>query len=370
MRRAKKIVGKIKRILPLHLTKGQLTLLLVFFALFSLVSLSGLYITYSTPIEEKETVTLTSYQHEGRYDYEAELKPNILYENRPTLGPGEGTLYIRMVENLDITFRYRFICDNLESITTDYSTSMELESPEKWVSDIGEIIENPTGSTQSDEFSIEFPIDISWVEDRAGTIESETGTSSSQYDLKIRPVIHVVAETGVGTVDEVYTPELTVSLKYGGAEGDRITMSDLANTSSGAIQRTETTRHPEVEGQRYIFYALSLVAVGGWVLTGWGFMRTRPKRPEKAVEEIIAPFEENIMEVAEEPSLGAQMTSVPMESLRNLVDVGVGLGKPVLYLKKARAFYVLDGSVRYEYRLKLSNKARSKSGVLKTNFYE
>ncbi len=361
MVRAKKIVGKIKRILSLQLTRGQLTLLLVFFALFSLVSLSGLYITHSTPIEEKETVTLTSYQHEGRYDYVADLKPNILYENRPTLGPGEGTLYIKMIENLEIAFLYRFTCADLESITTDYSTTMELEAPGKWVSDIGEIIDNPTGSTQSNEFSIEFPIDISWIEERAGTIEGETGTSSSRYDLKIRPVIHVVAETVAGTVREDFTPELTVSLKYGGDEGSQVTMSDLVSTSSGAIQGTEITRHPEVEEQRYIFYALSLVAVGGWVLTGWGFTRTIPKGPEKVVEKIIAPFEENIMEVAEEPSLGARMTSVPMGSLEDLVNIGVGLGKPVLYLKRANTFYVLDGLVRYEYKLRLPRRSGPKS---------
>lgn len=71
------------------------------------------------------------------------------------------------------------------------------------------------------------------------------------------------------------------------------------------------------------------------------------------------------MEVAEEPSLGGQMTSVPMKSLGDLVDVGEGLGKLVLYLKKpprapgkewTHTFYVLDGSVRYEYGFELSNK--------------
>jgi hypothetical protein len=361
MIRAKKIVGVIKRILSLQLTRSQLMLLLVFFVLFSLVSLSGLYITHSTPIEEEETVTLTSYQHEGRYDYVAEIKPNILYENRPTLGPGEGTLYIKMIENLEIAFLYRFICADWENITTDYSTTMELEAPGKWVSDIGEVIDNPTGSTQSNEFSIVFPIDISWIEERAGAIEGETGTSSSRYDLRIKPTIHVVAETAVGTIREDFTPELTVSLKYGGDEGSQVTMSDLVSTSSGAIQGTETTRHPEVEGQRYIFYVLSLVAVGGLVLTGWGFMRTMPKRPEKVVDEIIAPFEENIMEVAEEPSLGAQMTSVPMESLEDLVDIGVGLGKPVLYLKRAQTFYVLDGLVRYEFRLRMPRRSGPKT---------
>lgn len=332
-------------------------LLFIFLVVFSLVSLTGLYLTHSTPIEEKETVTLASYQHEGRYDYVAELKPNVLYENRPTLGPGEGTLYLKMIENLDVTFHYRFICDNLEGITVEYDTTLELVSPDKWVSDVGEILGNPTGSTTDPEFSIEFPIDISRIESRAGAIEIETGTSSSRYDLKIKPAIHVVAETAVGTIREDFIPELTVSLKYGGAEGSQVTMSDLVSTRSGAIQRTETIRHPEVEGWRHIFYALSAVAVVGLVITGWGYARTGPKRPEKEIEEIIAPFEENILEVAEEPSSGARMTSVSMGSLEDLVNVGVGLGKPVLFVRRTNAFYVLDGQVRYEFRLRLPERA-------------
>jgi hypothetical protein len=58
------------------------------------------------------------------------------------------------------------------------------------------------------------------------------------------------------------------------------------------------------------------------------------------------------------------MTTVKMKSLDDLVSVADGLAKPVLYVKKIptlaedsahvmyiHVFYVLDGSVRYQYEI-------------------
>lgn len=343
-------------------TRGKLAVLLAFFLLLTMISAAQMYSAHSLAVEEENVITLSNYRHTGRYDYVAKLKPNEFYENRSTLGPGEGVLYIKIVENIDVSFRYTFTCDRPASISTDYGIDMIFEAPEKWAKRFTVASENSIESSgKIAEFSAELPVDLPWLDNLRRKIEEETGTSSSTYNLRIRPTIHTVAETDVGTIDENFVPELVMSFKYRAPEGDYIEVSGLENRSSGAIQRTERIVRQEVASQRRSSYAMMAVALAGLALTGWGFIMTRPPKPEKPVEEIIAPFEEAIMEVAKEPSYRGQVATVTMKSLADLAAVAEGLGKPILYLKtpprapgegSTHTFYVLDGSVRYEYGLK------------------
>ena len=352
-------------------TRTSLMILLVFFALFSLVAIIGVYSAHSLPVEEENVIILSRYWHVGEYDYVAGLKPNVIYENRLTLGLGEGALYLNIVENVAITFHYTFSCDRPASITTEYSVGMDLESPEKWTKHLPVVAENSVSSSGGRvEFSTELFITVPWFEGLKAVIDGETGTSSSTYNLRIKLEIHTVAETDVGTIDESLVPELVMSFKYGGAEGSQILMSGLEDTFSGTIQQTKTTYHGEVLTYRRIFYAVSAVALVGLISTALGFMRTRPKRREKAVEKVIEPFKEAIMEVAKEPSYKGQRATIAMKSLEDLVSMAEGLGKPVLYLRKppripgaeqVHTFYVLDGVTRYEYSYKLPGKSGPKA---------
>jgi len=371
MGRAGKSLKAIKKVKLLRPTRTSLMILLVFFALFSLGAVIGVYSAYSLPVKEENVITLSRYQHVGEYDYIAGLKPNEIYENRPTLGPGEGALYLNIVENLAITFHYTFICDRPASVTTEYSVGMDLESPGKWTKRLPVVAENSVSSSGGRvEFSTDLFITVPWFEGLKAVIDAETGTSSSTYNLRVKPQIHTVAETDVGTVVESLVPELVMGFNYGGAEGRQILMSGLEHTSSGTIQQTKTTYHGEVLTYRRIFYAVSAVALVGLISTALGFMRTRPKRREKAVEEVIEPFKEAIIEVAKEPSYEKQSVTIAMKSLEDLVSLAEGLGKPVLYLKKPphipgakqmHTFYVLDGVTRYEYSSKLPGKSGPKA---------
>jgi len=360
------LIGKLFR--P---TRTSLMILLAFFALFSLGAIIGVYSAHSLPLEEETVIILSRYQHVVEYDYIAGLKPNEIYENRSTLGPGEGALYLNIVDNVAITFHYTFSCDRSVSITAEYSVGMDLESPGKWIKHLPVVAENSVSSSGGRvEFSTELFITVPWFEELKAVIDSETGTSSSAYNLRIKPAIHTVAETDVGTVDESLVPELVMSFEYGGAEGRQIAMSGLENTFSGTIQQTKTTYHGEVLTYRRIFYAVSAVAFVGLIFTAWGFMRTGPKRPEKVVEEIIEPFKEAIIEVAKEPSYEGQRATIAMKSLEDLVSLAEGLGKPVLYLRKpprapgeeqVHTFYVLDGVTRYEHSFKLPGESGPKA---------
>jgi len=341
------------------LVKAKHTIFFTLFLMLTLISIAGMASAHSAPFEEKRFTTLFSYGHVGNYDYVAKLKPNLLYENRSTLRPGEGTLYIRMIENIDIDFSYRFSCDRQADIETEFnSISMDIEAPEMWVKHLENVYENSAGGVG--ELSAEFSIGVAWLEELTGTIQGETGTSSSTYIIRIKPKIHTVAETGVGRVDENFTPELVVSFNYRGARGDNITISGLENESSGTIRRTETIYHDEVLDQRRASYLMFVIAFTGLIYMTFVLMKTRPVKPEKPLEEVIAPFEEMIMEVAEEPAYSRLTTTVAIKSLEDLANLAGGLGKPIFHLEKqprapgakpTHVFYVLDGLTRYEYSL-------------------
>lgn len=343
-------------------TRAKLVVLLAFFVLLTMISAAQMYSAHSLAVEEENVITLSNYRHTGRYEYVAKLKPNEFYENRSTLRPGEGVLYIKLVENIDVAFYYTFTCDRPASITIDYDIDMSFEAPEKWAKSFTVASESSIESTgRVAEFSAELPVDLPWLDNLRRKIEEETGTSSSTYNLRIRPTIHTIAETDVGAIDENFVPELVMSFRYRAPEGDYIAVSGLENRSSGAIRLTERIVREEVVSQRRTSYAMMAVALAGLALTGWGFVMTKPPKPEKPVEEIIAPFEEAIMEVAKEPSYRGQVATVTMKSLEDLAAVAEGLGKPILYLKmpprapgegSTHVFYVLDGSVRYEYGFK------------------
>jgi len=358
---------EVKKSKLFRLKRTGLIILLAFFVLLSLTAIIGVSSAHLLPVEEENVITLSEYQHVGEYDYIAELKPNEIYDNQLTLGPSEGTLYFNIVENLAITFHYTFICDCPASITTEYLVYMDVESPGKWIKHLTMEPQNSVSSNgERLEFSTELFITVPWFEELKEVIDAETGTSSSTYNLRVKPEIHTVAETDVGTIDESLVPELVMSFKYGGDEGNQIVMSGLENNIPGAIQRTETTYYGDVLAYRGIFYVVSAVAFVGLIGTAWGFMRTRSKSPEKLVEKIIEPFKEAVVEVAEEPSYTKRGATIAMKSLEDLVSLAEGLGKPVLYLKKpphipgveqTHTFYVLDGMTRYEYSFKLHGKS-------------
>jgi hypothetical protein len=347
------VVKKVKK----FWSKTKFVAILVVFAGLSLASLAGLYSAYSTAVEEEKITPLVTYRHFGGYDYVAGLKPNEIYDNRSTTGPGEN-LYIKIVENLSITFRYRFSCNRPAAILTEYRVDMEVESPGKWVKTFKAIIENSVSSQENAaEFSTELFVSVPWFEGLKSTIDTETGTSSSSYNLRIKPNIHTRAEYGmdVRPLDESFTPELVLNFNYGGAAGSQIVVSGLESNSSGSIPKVEKVYHPEVPTQRRAFGALSLVALAGLICSLWLFLRARPEKPEKAVEEMISPFKEAMVEVAGEPEYREQRATVRMKSLEDLVYIAEGLAKPVLHLREERVhtFYVLDGPVRYEYSFKL-----------------
>lgn len=161
-------------------------------------------------------------------------------------------------------------------------------------------------------------------------------------------------------MEDAFTPELVLDFRYRTPKGDYIAVEGLTRTQQGSIQHTETVHHPEVISQRHISYALSIGFTSALLCTAIAYVKSKPKKPvktEKTIEETMAPYEETIFELAEEPHKTPETTTVKMNSLSDLISIADGLAKPILHMKRTptapqektvHVFYVLDGSVAYE----------------------
>lgn len=331
------------------MAKTKLMVLTILSALFCAASIYGIYYTHQLPTEEVKTTTLCSYEHTGKYDYKAVLKPNILY-NKTTLRPGEGIIYIRILEHVDITFTYTFSSSLPADITIEYKINEYLESS-GWRKSVTTTPTNKLDLTQKTtaRFSTTQTIKITDLEKIKSRIESEIGTSASSYTLIIQPEIRTTAKTAVGIISEIFTPTVTMRVQYRTAQGDVVSLEDLTHTSPGAITQTKKTYQRWVINRRYTTYAFSIITFSALAITIWMYTRAKPEKP---LEETIKPYEEIIAE-AKEPIYEGRKATITMNSLEDLAKVAESLAKPVLHTQKdqTHTFYVLDGLTTYEYTI-------------------
>lgn len=341
--------------------RTRLVFLLALFALLTIFSLLGVYFSQQTPTEQPQVTTLLTYYHDGQYDYIAQLASNNLY-NKTTLKPGEGMLYTKITKLINVTFTYTFNCTLPANTTIQYITDESMQSS-NWAKTI---VASPSNTldfskTNVAQFSTKQSVNLTALDELKNSIDKETGTYTQEYSLIIQPQIRVIANTSVGIVNEPFAPNMTMSFKHGTPSGDYIAIEGLTHTQQGNIQHTETIYHPEVVNERYVSYGFSIVFISAVIGTTRAYMKAKPEKRAKTIEEIVAPYEETIFELAEEPSQKTtEVTTVKMQRLEDLISIADGLAKPVLYLKKTpsrlgektkHVFYVLDGSVRYEYEI-------------------
>lgn len=349
--------------------------LLVLFISLGIVSVLITYHTHTILLEEKLVTTLYTYTNRGTYDYVASLKPNAIYDNKTTLKPGEGPVYRRITDHIDINFTYTFECSRPTNLHIQYKVTEYVETP-KWTKRISELPDktistNGTGTTLT--INNISPINVSSIQDFAKAMQGDTGISLSVYSANIRIMMYIEAESNGDIINETFSPTLTMEFQSSREEGDIISITGLEDSNSGQITQTETIYHSWVQSQRYISYALSTVTFFGLVMTTWAFMRTRPHKPpkpEKLLEDFIAPYEEIIAETIQEPSVEkprlAPVTTIIVETMEDLVKIAEILGKPILHTYQQpenHIFYVFDGTTRYEFTTTVSSMAERKTSV-------
>ena len=326
--------------------------LLIIFACSTAISALTIYYVHQLPTSETQTTTLCTYQHTGTYNYTAELKPNIIYANKTTLTPDEGTLYTAIINNINLTFTYTFKCaPTPTNKTTSHEIIIQIESSGKWPP-------KTLSNTEAQEIlqlsgTLNFSIQINGtkIKEIVNLIDAETGTRSTTYNINIKPTIHLKANTTAGTIDEIFTPELTVTFKTDTEKGNYIAIENLQQTKPGALTETHQIPLQGVEFQRTSSYIATAATTAALAISAFLYIRYKPAPPPtKIIEKLTAPYKELIAKTTQKPP--ETKTTIETESLEDLAKIAEILARPILHTTEAKehTFYIIDNNTKYQHK--------------------
>jgi hypothetical protein len=304
----------------------------------------------------------TRYEATGRFDYEVSLKPNKLYETTvlrsealpvaeppafpQTLGPGL-VYFPDIIDNIEASFSYRFLCDRpISEQSQEVEITATIENPGKWTKSL---VVLPKTSREGS-FTMPFSIDIQYFTRVVDAIEQETGVSGTSHNMTFKASVRTVAQTDVGTIDEVFTQTLGATLEENTLTFDK----ELSRSQSGTIGGA-TTSEPGGEGRSrapwIIGLVVALLALGyfGWSQTRLGLAPVSVGEAE--VARARKKYRQMMVDVEELPEVKPTETVIPLNSLDDLARIADDLVKPLLHQAKEgrHSYCVIDSGVRYLY---------------------
>jgi hypothetical protein len=198
-----------------------------------IVSILGVCKAYNLPteIDVAEEVTLVDYQHQGKFDYAAYLKPSYLYgpepEAPPPLPPEVMKYPNGIIDRFNLSFSHRLVPDRpVDRITGEVEVRATVRNP--GVSDKQEVILVPR-TVRAGDFTVQFTLDISDnVTDDLITI----GDNITGNEIIITAYVYTTAETDDGPVFESFTQSLPMQVKGPIVEVE----GNLQHTTSGHIR--------------------------------------------------------------------------------------------------------------------------------------
>jgi len=343
----------------LRLDKGKIALALLCVLLAA--SVYGAYYFWRMPSSEDHYVATCRYQQEADFTTVVTLKPSILYENRTVLQPDE-IAYLSLVNQVRVSFRYRFTCDRpMSTFLMRYSVEGSLEAEGGWRK---AFTLTPEETSSETELTETYTLDIAEFNQLIQRIEEETGTYAPKYTYKIAPRIQVEASTDQGPISEKCEPTMTVTLT-GGTEGrGRLDFDGLNNTREGSLGHYETREavwslyglRSTVRNMQYascVAIACLSTCLG---YAAWWRMRSPP---QPLIERVKRKYGEKIVESSEPPNKRIEKVTIKVKSIEDLVKTSEETIKPIIHeeavlekeeLKvRCHIFYVLDADVRYEF---------------------
>ena len=284
----------------------------------------GVYYTQGMPTEEHTVATLCTYEQNTRCNYIAYLKPNILYGE--VIGENE-TIYMNLVNRIDVTFHYTFECSETGNITTEYGISSLVADPSEagWSKSIDELVsveKSETNTTTSAALEAKFSYNINEIRELIDRIEEDVGVTSSTYQVITKVMINTTDETSVGTISKPIEESVVLKLNYMGGYMERggvITVEVPERHLLGSITENSTREIASAVQLRTAMY----IAWIAWIAVALSFTAWRYKVGKAKFETL--PESEKIMkrfkviESRDMPKLKVQ-TLDSMEALKKVAD--------------------------------------------------
>jgi hypothetical protein len=323
--------------------------LLMLFTVLTLISILTVYTTQQTPAEETTTNTLCTYKSTGSYDYTAILEHNLILNNLTILGPGEGTLYTKILRQINITLTYRFSATLPADATITYYLAQSLKTTALSY----QISKTTLTTTNQTLIQITIPPIIkAQLDPVIATLATETGTSAATYySLDITPTFMISANTTVGRISQAFTPTLTVDFTRTD-QGDITTVGDLYQTNTGAITENETTTLQDIIAQRYASYILITVSAAGLFFSTYFYQQTKPKtETQPPLEKIIAPYKDLIIEAKEPPKTTPETTIINVQTIKELAKTAEILARPIILTRTPQpTLTIIDQNTQYQHK--------------------
>ena len=311
-------------------------ILILILSVILVISMIFTSLAFSQKTTVKKSIPVVTYWESGEFDYLVHLKNNSLYE-KPTLEPGEGVIFKRLVESINASFTYKFWCNRSSTIAGSYGLIAVL-STDLWEKEYTLL---PTTTFSSEEpannisFRIEFPINFSKFEGILSKINSETGVVARNPRIIYRCMVSIDA----GKVKDVFAPELNVTLS-----GDIIGIENLHSHRKGVVKESKVVQKEDVKASRGLFLILdiiSILALSFLLLFSEGIAEEN-----KTLKLIRRRYSDLLVEVKNLPALERKTKVNTLDDLIKLSDI---LGKPIFYRKSARGYQlaVIDDGTGY-----------------------
>lgn len=314
-------------------------------AVLLVVSLYGCYFFIRMPLTQSSNARALRYIQRAEYGYTAQVKPSLLYDNRTEIGESE-PLYTKLVERLDITFSYDLDEEpctvEMTNATLEYGVSASLSS-----GDWEKTYNLASMKKEAPAFTDAYTLNMTEIEGIVDTIGEETGIRAHSYIYEIKPRIHLEASAGNKTIDQDFTPTLTIKF-----EGGQIEFEGLKDTKLDSViqQGNETATYMilgsfvDVSDMRALSFIASIPLAFLLYKSMGHVLRERASR--SFIECLSNDIRDRIVE-AQEPPEHIERSTMRVGSMEDLARVAEEAFKPIIH--HGDVFYVLDGDMRYEF---------------------
>ena len=285
------------------------------------------------------------------------------------LGPDD-TIFISLFNSLEMEFSYHLeSSEPVRQMTGEAEIYAVLENPGVWKKTFPLVPLIKEGGDFSVTFSLDTD-DLNHFRKVFTTIQKETGVSVPA-NLMIKVDVHTVAQTDVGTIDEVFSQTLTTALG-----GDTLQWKEeLVAYQPGTIEIPTTIINPDkylglsVGAVRRLSVlmpgALFIWLLGMVVLNLW-FKPEGPSATAKVEEQALRTRKKHKGVIVDVEDLPAARTLevIPLSSIDQLVRAADLLLKPVLHKGETgrHTYWVVDGVTCYQYLLTVNKDQPGSNG--------